>query len=90
MTRDPNLRAIATVDNFYTVLNIKDERDFEAVNRRLRSMALNATRVESSHHYGVTDFAEPSPELHGPGPSSTMPSQRLQRHLHHWKPRRAR
>ncbi len=45
-TTDPNLRAIAEAT--YTVLNMaRTERDFEAMNRRLRSMALtNAARAQ--------------------------------------------
>jgi DNA-binding SARP family transcriptional activator len=50
-TADAKLRAIAEAT--YTVLSIEDERDFESVNRRLRSMA-QTQRGESSHHFGVT------------------------------------
>jgi DNA-binding SARP family transcriptional activator len=50
-TEDPNLRSIATVSAL--ILNVEDEGDLDAVNRRLRSMA-QAQRETRSHHFGVT------------------------------------
>ncbi len=50
-TIDNNLRSIARVTA--SILLVKNERDIDAINRRLRTMA-HAQRADSSHHFGVS------------------------------------